>query len=242
MKPMRSLLPLALGAALLGAGCSTQPLPEIPSGIRPRAEPLEPDEVARRLAEVEVERSDLVARQTVEEAACYQRFVVTRCLLDVRDHYRPMLNALKRRDVATREGDRARIEEARQVRVEEQRQQSLADQQRARERAATAVPQARRQSDLDQRNAEREAAAPANAARAQSSRSSAQQAHDNAVAEQARRAASAPGERSAYEERQRAAAERRAAQARRAAEQAGKPAAQALPATPQPSSPGVPLR
>jgi len=240
---LRRLAAIGLCAAwaMLASGCSSPPL-DIPTGIVPRAEPIEPEMVARLMADIDAERAQVTARLTAEEAECYQRFVVTRCLVDTRARYRPLLNALNQREVAARAGARARVEAERQVRVEEQRLQSLVDQQRAQERAASAVPQAQRQSDLDQRNAERAASAPANAARAQANRSSAQQAHDNAVAEQARRAAAAPGERGQYEERQRAAAERRAAQARRAAEQSGKTPAQPLPTTPQPPSPSVPVR
>jgi hypothetical protein len=228
---------ISLGAAALAAGCSNTPLPEIPTGIRPRAAAMQPDVAARLFAEIESERGRISSQQTAEEAACYQRFVVNSCLLEVRARYRPQLNALNQRETQVRAGERELHEEERVARMEEQRKQSEADEARARQRAASAVPPGQRQAELDQRNADRAAQAPGNAAQAQANRSSAQQQHEKAVADQIQRAQAAPGEREQYEARQKAAADRRAAQARRAAEPKTKPAAQPLPAIPTPPTP-----
>ncbi|QHJ00760.1 hypothetical protein GT347_23900 [Xylophilus rhododendri] len=232
----------AVALAAMLAACSHTPLPEIPEGLRPRAEPIEPDVAARLFAEVQAERDRLTAAQATEEAQCYQRFVVNACLLEVRDRYRPQLNALNHRDTAVRAGERQRHELERLARVEEQRQQNERDEERARQRAATAVPTEQRQADLDRRNADRAAAAPGNAARAQANRSSAQQSHEKAVADQAQRAAAAPDERRQYDERVKAAQERREAQARREQENKDKVPAQPLPETPAPPSPPVQVR
>ncbi|MCZ2495989.1 hypothetical protein GN316_04400 [Xylophilus sp. Kf1] len=230
-----------LALCLVVAGCSHAPMPTIPTGIRPRAEPLDADVVSRRAAEIEAERARITASQSVEEAACYQRFAVTDCLLEVRTRYRPQLTDLNRRDVDVRAGDRERHEQERQARMEEQRITSLRDQERAQQRAASNAT-GNRQAEADQRNADRAAAAPGNAARAQAGRANAQQSQQKALAEQAQRAAAAPGEREQYEAKQKAAAERRAAQERRAAERKNKPAVQPLPDTPPPASPSVPMR
>ncbi|WPB55097.1 hypothetical protein [Xylophilus sp. GOD-11R] len=237
MKFTRFLAGLGLAAVL--AGCGHTNFPEIPTGLRPRAEPIQPEEAARLTAEIEAERARLLAEQTVQEAACYQNFIVNSCLLEVRGRYRPMLNALNRRDVDVRAGEREREERVRLARVEDQRRQSEADHARAAERAASAVPLEQRQADLDRRNADRAASRPADAARAQANRNSTLEAHDKAVAEQAQRAANAPAERARYEARQKEAAERKAALARRQADRATKPPVEPLPATPGPASPPV---
>lgn len=231
----------ALALAALAAGCSHTPLPDIPTGIRPRALPLEPEVVSQLSAEIGTERVRITALKSAEEAACYQRFAVTDCLLEVRARYRPQLSELNHRDIDVRAGDRERHELERQARMEEQRVTSLRDEERAQQRADSNAT-GKRQAEADQRNAERAAAAPGNAARAQANRSSAEQSQQKALADQAQRAAAAPGEREQYEAKQKAAAERRADQARRAAEKKDKPPAQPLPATPSPPSPTVPLR
>lgn len=248
---MKVLLPIArsitrpvwfaLSLAVLTAGCSHAPLPDIPTGIRPRAEPMAPDVVSQLSTEIEAERVRITALQSTEEAACYQRFAVTDCLLEVRARYRPQLTGLNHRDVDVRAGDRERHEQERQARIEEQRLTSLRDQERAQQRAASNAP-ANRQAEADLRNADRAAAAPGNAARAQASRTAAQESQQKALADQAQRAAAAPGEREQYEAKQKAAVERRAAQARRAAEKMDKPAVRPLPETPSPQSPAVPVR
>lgn len=231
----------ALLASLLASACTHTPLPDIPTGIRPRAEPLEPDVVSQLATQIQADRVRITALQSAEEAACYQRFAVSDCLLEVRARYRPQLSELNHRDVDVRAGDRERHEQERQARMEEQRQTSLQDQARAQQRAESTVP-GKRQAEADQRNADRAAAAPGNAARAQASRAAAQQSQQKALADQAQRAASAPGEREQYEAKQKAAADRRAAQARRAAERRDKPPVQPLPETPSAQSPSVPVR
>lgn len=231
----------ALVLAVLAAGCTHAPLPDIPTGIRPRAAPLEPEVVSQLAAEIEGDRVRITALQSAEESACYQRFAVSDCLLEVRARYRPQLAELNHRDIDVRAGDRERHEQERQARMEEQRLTSLRDQERAQQRAESNAP-GKRQADADQRNADRAAAAPGNAARAQANRTSAQQSQQKALADQAERAAAAPGEREQYEAKQKAAAERREAQARRAAERKDKPAVRPLPETPAPQSPTVPVR
>lgn len=231
----------ALAATLLATGCTHTPLPDIPTGIRPRAEPLEPEMVSRLAAGIEADRTRITALQSTEEAACYQRFAVSDCLLEVRARYRPQLAELNHRDIDVRAGDRERHEQERQARMEEQRLTSLQDQARAQQRAESNAP-AKRQAEADQRNADRAAAAPGNAARAQANRTSAQQSQQKALADQAQRAAAAPGEREQYEAKQKAAVERRAAQARRAAERKDKPPVRPLPEMPAPQSPAVPVR
>lgn len=233
------LAPVAL--ALLATGCSQTPLPVLPAGIRPRAEAIQPDVAAVLFAEIETERAKLVAEQTTEEVACYQRFIVNSCLGEVRARYRPQLNALHQRDNAVRAGQRELLEEERQARMTDQAKQAQADQERAQQRGASAVPQAQRQADLDRRNADRAAAQPGKAAEAQANRTSTEQSHENAVADQAQRAAAAPAERSQYDARQKAAAAHRADLARRAAEPKTKPPVQPLPEKPGPASSPVPI-
>lgn len=232
---------LALTLSLLAAACTTTPLPDIPTGIRPRAEPLEPEVVSQLAAEINAERVRITALQSAEEAACYQRFAVTGCLLEVRARYRPQFTELNHRDIDVRAGDRARHELERQARMEEQRLTSLRDQERAQQRSES-DSQGKRQAEADQRNADRAAAAPGNAARAQANRANAEQSQQKALADQAQRASAAPGERAQYEAKQKAAAERREAQARRAAERKDKPAVQPLPESPAPQSPPMPVR
>jgi colicin import membrane protein len=228
-------------AMLLAGGCSHAPLPEIPTGLRPRAEAMEPEMVSALSAEIEADRVRLTTAQTAEEAACYQQFAVTGCLLDVRARYRPQLAELNHRDIDVRAGDRQRHELERQARMEEAAQTARRDEERAAQRTATSLTQAQKQAQVDQRNADRAAAAPGNAARAQANLGSAQETQKKALADQAQRAADAPAERRQFEAKQKAAEERRAAQARRTEEQKTKPLAQPLPATPLPSSPGMPL-
>ena len=242
-----NVMRLSAGAGLLlimamAGGCTTTPLPEIPTGLRPRAEAMEPETVSALSGEIEADRVRLTTAQAAEEAACYQHFVVTGCLLDVRARYRPQLAALNHRDIEVRAGDRQRHELERQARMEEAAQTAKRDEERALQRTASGMTQAQKQAQVDQRNADRAAAAPGNGARAQANLTGAQESRKKALADQAQRAADAPAERRQFDAKQQAAEDRRAAQARRTQEQKTKPLAQPLPATPLPSSPAMPLR
>ena len=233
---------LVLLVMLSAGGCTHAPLPEIPTGLRPRAEAMDAKTVSALSAEIEADRVRLTRAQSGEEAACYQRFVVNECLLEVRARYRPKIADLDHRDIDVRAGDRQRHELERQARMEEAAQTARRDEERALQRGASSLTPEQKQAQVDQRNAERAAAAPGNAARAQANITNAQETRKNALADQAQRAADAPTERRQFKAKQDAAEERRAVQARRAKEQETKPLAQPLPATPLPSSPAMPLR
>ena len=198
---------------------------------RPRAAPITAEESGTRLAEIERQRSATQAALAQAEAACYRRFAVNDCVTDARAEFRPRVSALRKQEVAVRDGDRARKEEERLARLEEQRQTALRSEESARQRAApNAVDD--RNADAAQKKQERDAAAPGNAARAASQRADTERRLSEDAAQRAQREAEAPAARERLDARLREAEERREALRRRQAERQGKPLAAPLPANP----------
>lgn len=198
---------------------------------RPRSAPITAEESSARLAEIERQRSATQAGLAQAEAGCYRRFAVNDCLTDARAEFRPRISALRRQEVAVRDGDRARKEEERLARLEEQRQTALRSEESARQRAAGSAADDRN-AEAAQKKQERDAAAPGNAARAASQRAETERRLSENAAQRAQQEAEAPALRQQNEARRQEAEDRRAAQRRREAERQGKPLAAPLPANP----------
>ncbi|MCS4509049.1 hypothetical protein [Xylophilus ampelinus] len=198
---------------------------------RPRAAPITAEESSTRLAEIERQRSATQAALARAEADCYRKFAVNDCLTDARADFRPRISALRKQEVAVRDGDRARKEEERLARLEEQRQTALRSEESARQRATTGAADDRN-TEAVQKKQERDAAAPGNAVRAASQRAETERRMSEDAARRAQREVEAPAARQRSEARQQEAEERRAALRRREAERQGKPSATPLPANP----------
>lgn len=198
---------------------------------RARATPITAEESGARMFEIDRQRSATQAELAQAEAACYRRFAVNDCLTDARAEFRPRISALRKQEVSVRDGDRARKEEERLARLEEQRQTALRSEESARQRAASSAADDRN-AESAQKKQERDAAAPGNAARAASQRSETERRLAEDAAQRAQREAEAPAVRQRNDARQQEAEERRAALRRREAERQGKPLAAPLPANP----------
>ncbi len=195
----------------------------------PVVDPIAVDEAARLMADIDRDRTVLQQAQSKEQSACYKKFVVSSCVQDVREAYRPKFTDLRHREMAVRAGQRRRMEDERQARMADQQRADQDNQMKAAERAAKSASPEQKQTDQQQRQADRAAQQPGKTQQAQAQHNQAVQSTAKAASQQAQRAANAPAEREKYEEKQRLARERRAAQQRRAAEKSQKPPSAPLP-------------
>ena len=209
--------------------------------------------VETQMQAIDAAREALAARRLTEEKACYQRFAVNGCLADVRDRFVPQKAELRRRELAVRDGERARKEGERLARLQDAQQAERRNEEAAARRAASAVSLEQRQAEVLLKQEDREAAEPQQRARAEASRARAERSVEQARQEQARRAAEAPAERGRFERKQQDAAERRAAREQKLRESEAnpkaarpppkplrvpeKPLAAPLPAAPGPAAP-----
>ncbi|XAH25724.1 hypothetical protein AAFF27_11245 [Xylophilus sp. GW821-FHT01B05] len=217
---------------LVGLFCGGTAMAQVPADAVSSS--AEADVAQAKLRSIEEARGQLQARQLTEQTACYQKFAVNDCVSSVKEHYRVPLRELRQQELGVRDGERARKERERQVRLEEQRQQDLRNKESAAQRAQGSASPEQRQADADRQRQERDAAAPGQAERARAERAQQQRSQADAAASRAQRAADAPEQRRRFDENQRAAEARRQSLQRRLQEQkdSGKPPAQPLPIPP----------
>ena len=183
----------------------------------------EPDKLQAELDRIQAERARQVALFAEQEAACYQRFAVNDCLRRVKASRRPVMEDLRRQEVAIQDERRRlrgieqlqRLEEksspAVQQEAAEKRQEALRAHQERLERAE------QKQADKLQAEQDRLATPP----RAERDKTS-----DRPTAE------TRSADRLEFEEKQRQAEENRARRDKALADKAAKPPVRSLPTPP----------
>ena len=170
----------------------------------PAAQPMTPD--AERLR-INAQRTRLETGFGLESAACYQKFLVNRCLDGIKLRRRETLADLRRQEIALNALDR-QAKAAGQIRKTEEKSSPDNQQQDAEKRAAALADFRVRVNREEQKNAARAEAQASESANSQALAERIKSQQDKAIARNSKQAA-APEELRKFNERQEKAKERR---------------------------------
>ena len=170
----------------------------------PAAQSMTPDAERSR---INAQRTRLETGFGLESAACYQKFLVNRCLDDIKLRRRETLADLRRQEIALNALDR-QAKAAGQIRKTEEKSSPDNQQQDAEKRAAALADFRVRVNREEQKNAARAEAQASESANSQALAERIKSQQDKAIARNSKQAA-APEELRKFNERQEKAKERR---------------------------------